>query len=330
MTVAEALKALGMDLYRDRSQGDPRSPLNGGEEGAIDQVLSSIDPTYWTRTDGLGAQNNGTEGKLLLANRYAQSPAGVTSAAAMTPSPGTSDHERDQAARAGGGVSGGGWFAENAPGGGQAFGAEPAPFGETYIPLARPSYLQGEYVPGQWDETFAAPDKPSVLQTPYALPTQAELEASAGYLSGASAMQRGMERSAAAKGSVLSGGFVGRTLPRALGEYAGSAYGNLVNQTLGARQQQYGEYSGDVSNAFAQYQQRYGQFADAEGLKLGARNVNESAFQGDQATNLTGYNTRYAKYLDAAGLKRQAENDVWNRNMGLSDLSLRAAALARP
>jgi hypothetical protein len=210
------------------------------------------------------------------------------------------------------------------------FGAAPAAFGETYTPLARPSYLSGEYVPGQWGETFAPPAKPSVLQTPYALPTQAELEASPGYTAGASAMQRGMERSAAAKGSILSGGFVGRTLPRALGEYAGSAYGNLVGQTLGARQQQYGEYSGDVSNAFAQYQQRYGQFADAEGLKLGARNVNESAFQGDQASNLTGYNTRYGKYLDEAGMKRQAENDLWSRNRDLSDLSLRAAALARP
>ena len=213
---------------------------------------------------------------------------------------------------------------------GSDFGVAPAPFGETYTPLARPSYLQGEYVPGQWGETFAAPAKPGVLQNPYALPTQAELEASPGYTSGANLVQRGMERSAAAKGSVLSGGFVGRTLPRAMNEYAGTAYGNLVNQTLGARQQQYGEYSGDVSNAFQQYQQRYGQFADAEGLKLGARNVNESAFQGDQSSNLTGYNTRYGQYLDTQGLKRQSENDLWQRNMNLSDLSLRAAALARP
>lgn len=214
--------------------------------------------------------------------------------------------------------------------GGVNFGAAPEPFGETYTPLARPSYLQGEYVPGQWTEQFAAPAKPSVLQTPYALPTKAELEASPGYTAGADMMQRGMERSAASKGSILSGGFVGRTLPRAMGEYAGTAYNNLVGQTLGARQQQYGEYTGDVSNAFEQYKQRYGQFADAEGLKLGARNVNESAFQGDQGTNLAGYNTRYAQYLDTAGMKRQAENDLWARNRDVSDLSLRAAALARP
>lgn len=214
--------------------------------------------------------------------------------------------------------------------GGLDFGGAPAPFGETYTTLGRPSYLQGEYVPGQWNETFRQPEKPSVLQTPYALPTKAELEASAGYTAGADLMQRGMERSAAAKGSVLSGGFVGRTLPRAMGEYAGTAYGNLVGQTLGARQQQVGEYQGDVSNAFSQYQQRYGQFADAEGLKLGARNVNESAYQADEGANLAGYKTRYGAYLDQAGMKRQAENDLWSRNRDLSDLSLRAAALARP
>ena len=213
---------------------------------------------------------------------------------------------------------------------GSDWGMAPAPFSETYTPLARPSYLQGEYVPGQWGETFAPPAKPSVLETPYALPTQAELEASPGYLSAESAMRRGMERSAAAKGSILSGGFVGRTLPRAMGEYAGTAYGNLVGQTMGARQQQVGEYQGDVSNAFAQYQQRYGQFADAEGLKLGARNVNESAYQADEGANLSGYKTRYGAYLDQAGMKRQAENDLWSRNRDLSDLSLRAAALARP
>ena len=227
-------------------------------------------------------------------------------------------------AAGGAGGAGGDWFAAN------GFGAAPAPYGEAVAPLARPSHLQGAYTPGQWGETFAGPNKPSVLQTPYALPTQAELEASPGYLASQDAMRRGMERSAAAKRTVLSGGFVGRTLPRAMGEYAGTAYGNLVGQTMGARQQQYGEYSTDASRAFGEYQQRYGQFADAEGLKLGARNVNEAAFQGDQATNTMAQNTRYGRYLDQAGMRRQAENDLWSRNRDLSDLSLRAAALARP
>ena len=253
--------------------------------------------------------------------------------AVMRANPGTisawQERSRDDEPSGGSGPSGDGG------GGGDGlnpsdFVGAPPPFGETYAPLARPSYLQGEYVPGTWGETFTAPAKPGVLQTPYALPTQADLEASPGYLASRDAMQRGMERSAAAKGSVLSGGFVGRALPRALGEHAATSYGNLVGQTMGARQQQYGEYSTDASRAFGEYQQRYGQFSDAETRKLGARNVNEAAFQGDQAANYTGFKTRYGQYLDQAGLKRQAETDLWSRNMGLSDLSLRAAALARP
>ena len=204
-----------------------------------------------------------------------------------------------QRAASGGGGGGGGGGSYGSFAGGSAFGGAPAPFGETYTPLARSSWLQGEYVPGQWTET-------------YAQPTMADLQVDPGYLSSESAMQRGMERSAASKGTVLSGGFVGRTLPRALGEHASTAFENLNSRT------------------FDQYRQKHGQFTDAEGLKLGARNVNETAFQGDQGTHLAGHLTRYGQYLDQAGMKRQSENDIWSRNMNLSDLSLRAAALARP
>lgn len=211
------------------------------------------------------------------------------------------------------------------------FGAAPAPFGETYTATPRPAWLQGPYTPMQWTGgDFIAPTKPTVLQTPYTLPTQADLEASPGYLAAQTAMQRGIERSAAAKGTVLSGGFVGRALPRALGEYAGTAYGNLVNQTLGARQQNFGEYSTDVNNAFAQYQQKYGQFSDAASRDQAARALNESAYVTDESNNRNQYLSRYNQYLDAAGMKRQADTDLWGRTTDLADLSLRAAALARP
>lgn len=243
------------------------------------------------------------------------------------------DDVRDGRQRGGGGGRGGGgdgasWF--DAQMGSAGFGGTPEPFGETYTAMGRPSWLQGEYVPGQWTERFAEPERPAVLRSPYALPTRADLEASPGYLAGADLMQRGMERSAAAKGTILSGGFVGRALPRAMGEYAGGAYQNLVGNTMGARQQQYGEYSGDVSRAFDQYRQRYGQFADAEGVKLGARHANETAYQTDVSNERNQYLSRYNQYLDRAGLKRQAETDLWGRNMDLTDVSLRAAALARP
>ena len=242
------------------------------------------------------------------------------------------------------------------------FGAAPAPFGETYstlarpaslsqpyTPLARPAGLQGPYVPPTWQGgDFVAPAKPGALETPYALPTQAELEASPGYLASQTAMQRGIERSAAAKGTVLSGGFVGRALPRAMGEQAGQAYQNMVGQTLGARQQQSGEYQADYGNAFGKYQQKYGQFQDAAtlggqarginesaymnqaGLDAQARGMNEQAYDADSSRNMSQYLTRFNAYQTGVGNKRNAESDLWARNQGMVDNSLRAAALARP
>ncbi len=100
------------------------------------------------------------------------------------------------------------------------------------------------------------------LNTPYRLPTQAELEASPGYMARLAAGLQARDRSAAAKGTVLNGG-TQMALARYGQDYASNEYSNLVGQTLGARQQNYGEYSADDANAFRNYQSRYGQFQDA-------------------------------------------------------------------
>jgi hypothetical protein len=235
--------------------------------------------------------------------------------------------------------NGGGAGRYGSTGGGQGqamanysgFGATPAPFGETYSTLARPAGLSQPYVPPTWQGgDFQAPSKPGALETPYALPTQAELEASPGYLASQTAMQRGMERSAAAKGTVLSGGFAGRALPRAMGEHASGAYNNLVGQTLGARQQQRGEYQADYGNDFGKYQQKYGQFQDAATLGGQARGINEQAYDADSSRNMSQYLARFNAYQSGVGNKRNSESDLWARNQGMVDNSLRAAALARP
>ncbi len=100
------------------------------------------------------------------------------------------------------------------------------------------------------------------LNSPYRLPTQAELEASPGYMARLAAGLQARDRSAAAKGTVLNGG-TQQALARYGQDYASNEYSNLVGQTLGARQQNYGEYSADDANAFRNYQSRYGQFQDA-------------------------------------------------------------------
>lgn len=179
-----------------------------------------------------------------------------------------------------------------------SFGATPAAFGETYSTLERPEYLRGEYKPPVWSEQFKAPSLEDVQNEP-------------GYALGLKEGQNALERSAAARGSILSGGT----------QKATARYGTDYGAT------KYGEATGRL---FDQYQQRYGQFLDAANLQSGARATNENAYQTDSGNNLSQYLTRFNAYQTALGNTRNAENDVWSRNQDLIRNSLTAAGLARP
>lgn len=307
-----------------------RDATVGMERSALDPALAALIPGYY-------AQDKAVANKIDLASSYLDTelPAAFTPGAVLserdvvgagnnydsgrTPA---ADTARFQAlgaplnaapppGRISGGPSGD-WFAQHAPAGsplaastastetapgGASYGAYTS-FNEPYTTPARPASVSGALTLPTWGESYTAP-------------TQAELEASPGYLASQTAMQRGMERSAAAKGTVLSGGFVGRALPRAMGEHAAQAYGDLQART------------------WEEYLQRYGQFQGGVNNTLAARGVNEGAYQTDVTNALTQSNTRYGRFLDAGTLKRQSEEDLWRRNLDLSDLSLRAAALAK-
>lgn len=139
------------------------------------------------------------------------------------------------------------WFASNLP----------AP--EPYSTLARPDHLAQPY------------DAPE-----FNAPTFDDLNADPGYRARLEASQRGLERSAAAKGSVLSGGFIGRTMPRELQKLASEEYGNL-------------------------YQRRLGAFTTNAGFGMGARQLNEGAYQNDVTNFLNQYGQRYQTWRDLVG-----------------------------
>lgn len=168
------------------------------------------------------------------------------------------------------------WFSANAP--------PPA----SYSQLSRPDYLSQPYTPKQFTEQFNAP-------------TMEDLKNDPGYQAGADLTQKGLERSAAAKGSILSGGFVGSALPRALNDYAGQAYQNLFGR------------------AYDTYQQKYNQFLNAQNADLAARGLNENTFQTDVGNNLNTYKTRYQAYSDAI-----------NNNFNLAQLGLNATSAGNP
>src|SRR6185295_3055576 len=142
-----------------------------------------------------------------------------------------------------------------------------APFGEQYAP-------------------------PGALATPFVLPTQAELEASPGYAARLAAGVQARQRAAAPMGIRRSGGFQ-KALERYAQDYAANEYGQVVNQALGVRGQNLGEY-----NQF--YQNRYGQYL------------------GENSRTLT-------NYLTNLGARRNYETDFWSRLNDLYQGGLRAS-----
>lgn len=118
-----------------------------------------------------------------------------------------------------------------------------------------------------WDkipapDPYTSPDRPDWLKGPFEAPTQEELENSPGYAARMAAAQRGFERGAAAKGSILSGG-TQVALSREMQNQASGEYSNLFGQRLLGRQTDEGAFQSDVSNKLNQYKQRYQAYQDA-------------------------------------------------------------------
>lgn len=235
------------------------------------KVLNQSLPFYLQRTLSGGDRNNG--GYSTDLNDPAITRNGYTAPA-----------RTDSAKPLSGAAGASGWFAANGIGAGGGAGG----FGETYTAPGRPGYLQGPYTPPTWDQTFTAPSVD-------------DLKADPGYKARMDASQRGFEHSAAAQGKVLSGGFVGRTLPKALQEQASNEYANVYGR------------------AFDTYRQKYGQFQDAASLGQQARTTNENAYQADVSNGLNQYNTRYRAYDDSV-----------KNNLSFARLGLDAATAGRP
>lgn len=176
-------------------------------------------------------------------------------------------------------------------------GANPAPYvSNTNAP--------SPYSPAAWTGgDYVQPTKPTVLQSPYALPTEADLKASPGYLARMDAGQRAGERAAAGKGSILNGG-TQLALNRDAQTFASNEYGNLVGEQLGARQQNAGEYNADDANAFRNYLTRYGQFQDTNAQNQLAQKSRYQQFSDANAQSLSDYITNVTT-------QRNAGNDLW-------------------
>ncbi len=184
------------------------------------------------------------------------------------------------------------------------FGAPPAPYAST--PPTVP--------------TYTTPATPSDLSTPYTVtpftaPTVAQVEAQPGYQIGLNTGTAQIQRSAAARGTVLNPGTV-QALNQYGTDYAGTQYQNVLNSDLNiwnannnaqlsARQQNAGEFQNSVGNSNTQFQNQYSQYL------------------GENSRTLSDYLTNY-------NIAHTAQTDYWNRLMGVSNSGLSAAQSAKP
>ncbi len=117
---------------------------------------------------------------------------------------------------------------------------------------------------------FTPPGLPASLQKPFALPTADDLiNNDPGYMARYQRGQDAIQHSAAAQGTLLSGGTL-RGLQEAGQQYAANEYGAYVQQKLGERQQQSADYLNlaygpswmQNQAATNQYSALYGQYKD--------------------------------------------------------------------
>jgi hypothetical protein len=155
-------------------------------------------------------------------------------------------------------------------GGGSGSGAGDWWTGQGVSPAELASYgVPGSpYASQAFGGRYDVPAPTGVLAQQFKAPTLAELQATPGYQARLDAQNRTLDRSAAAKGSILSGGFINREA-QAAQDYASNEYNNLFGQSLAGRSQNQGEFQQNVVQPGQfQYQNQYKQYLDEQNRTL--------------------------------------------------------------
>jgi hypothetical protein len=196
-----------------------------------------------------------------------------------------------------------------APGGGTTTdtgtGGTPAPV---------PPYQGGQYANPAYGSgpTLTTPQLPAELQTPFSLPSyDAFVNANPQFETGLKTALQGVDRSAAAQGSLLSGGQL-KAATKFATDYGSSHYQDYVNNLLQQRNTNMSEY---LANA---------------GLAANTFSANQAAYQNQVQDALAQFGTNYNQYLDLINNNRTASNDYWSRLMDVTNAGIRSATAAQP
>lgn len=183
--------------------------------------------------------------------------------------------------------------------------AEYQPFTERFTGPSAPADLATP-----WGRTFTPPTMPADLMAPwtekYVRPTAADLESDPGYQVRQDAQQRGMERSAAARGTLLTGG-----LQRSLAEYGqelgSNEYQRLVDRSMQEYQNAFNVFTGDKAR-------RQGVFGDQFNQALTGYRTDFDTDQADKMRRGAEFGNQYGRSLGEFGMRRDiSDTNQMNR-----------------
>jgi len=156
-------------------------------------------------------------------------------------------------------------------------------------------------------------------------PTAAEAQATPGFQFSLDNAMKALERSAAAKGTLLSSSTLGRMQEQATG-LSEQNYGNVYNRAYqnfsdtqsrntGLANTDYGRFSDQQNRNMSLAGQDYSQYADQQNRNMGLASADYGMWGDQRANNLSLYDRAYGDYRDTQGM-----------NMGLAGLGQAAAA----
>lgn len=131
--------------------------------------------------------------------------------------------------------------------------------------------------------------------------------------------QQALQRSAAAKGTLLTPQAL-KALETFSQDYASGEYGNVYNRAQGEYQQQYGQYLQNRQNNLQDYQQQYGQYTDQFNRALQTAGFNQGANAQNFSQALAQNSNNYTQLYQLAALSSQNQNALNSTNLGYAQL----------
>lgn len=206
------------------------------------------------------------------------------------------------------------------PAGGEpGAGGEDADFG-SLMANWEDQFTAPEGAPGQFVAPGGAPGEfvaPEGAPGQFEAPTAVTMENDPGYQFRLEQAKKALERSAAARGTLLTGG-TAKALGRYMQDYASGEFQNVYNRALGTQQQKQADFANLFGRALGTQQQKQSDFANLFGRALGTQQQQQSDFANRYGRALGEFQQKY-------NIFNQNQTNRFNRLSAISGVGQTAA-----